>query len=142
MRLCDFSFHLSSTFIYELILIKMYMNAIIMNTQIFYQNKYDLKGQWRSQKFTLHLVLSSPLFLLLSLYISLSISLFCHMQKLIYIQQNVFYDIKYDLKGHMRPLLYRMIFKNFWFFNQITTLTYILMDNFCSISRCYNLTDM
>ena len=166
---------------------------------------------------TLHLVLSSPLFLLLSL----SISHFCSMQKLIYTQQNVFryvflpgrclsfimpsvrfyeelkkksslslyllpfslslslyaspihslypspfhpslllllslslspflsffsvsfslaylmeflvivHNIKYDLKGHMRPLLSRVIFKNFRSFDQITTLTYVLIDNFC-----------
>ena len=35
---------LSSTFIYEPILIKNYMNANIMNTQIFNLIKYDLKG--------------------------------------------------------------------------------------------------
>ena len=34
LRLRDFSFHLSSTFIYELILIQIYMNANIMNSQI------------------------------------------------------------------------------------------------------------
>ena len=41
VRLRDFSFYL---FIYEPILIKNYMNANIMNMQIFYLNKYDLKG--------------------------------------------------------------------------------------------------
>ena len=35
---------LPNTFIYESILIKNYMNANIMNMQIFYLNKYDLKG--------------------------------------------------------------------------------------------------
>ena len=31
----------------------------------------------------------------------------------------------------MRPVLYRVIFKIFRSFDQITTLTYILMNNFC-----------
>ena len=50
----DFRSHfflLPNTFIYESILIKNYMNANIMNTQIFNLNKYDLKGDLRSQKF-------------------------------------------------------------------------------------------
>ena len=34
----------SNTFLYESILIKFYMNANIMNTQIFYLTEYDLKG--------------------------------------------------------------------------------------------------
>ena len=38
----------SNTFIYESILIKIYMNTNIMNTQIFHLNKYDLKGHRRS----------------------------------------------------------------------------------------------
>ena len=67
---------------------------------------------------TLHLVLSSPLFLLLSLYIPLY-PLFWSMQILIYI-----------LKGHMRPLLCRVIFIVFRSFDQITTLTYVLMETF------------
>ena len=37
-------FLLPKTFIYESILIKIYINANIMNTQIFHFNKYDLKG--------------------------------------------------------------------------------------------------
>ena len=44
VKLRDFSFYLSSTFIYEPILIKLYMNANIMNMQIFHFCKYDLKG--------------------------------------------------------------------------------------------------
>ena len=51
-----------------------------------------------------------------SLYISLSISLFCSMQKIIYTQRNVFHKINYDLKGHVRPLLCRVIFKKFQIF--------------------------
>ena len=35
---------LPNTFIYESILIKIYMNTNIMNTQIFHLYKYDLKG--------------------------------------------------------------------------------------------------
>ena len=35
---------LPNTFLYESILIKVYMNANIMNTQIFYITEYDLKG--------------------------------------------------------------------------------------------------
>ena len=40
----DFKKILPNTFIYESILIKIYMNTNIINTQIFYLNKYDLKG--------------------------------------------------------------------------------------------------
>ena len=42
----NFSINLTlpNTFIYELILIKIYLKAIIMNTPIFHLNKYDLKG--------------------------------------------------------------------------------------------------
>ena len=43
---------LPNTFLYESILIKIYMNANIMNTQIFHFTKYDLNGQRRSQKVT------------------------------------------------------------------------------------------
>ena len=42
---------LPNTFIYESILIKIYLNANIMNMQIFHLNNYDLKGHSRSQKF-------------------------------------------------------------------------------------------
>ena len=42
----------SSTFIYEPILVKIYMNAKIMNTQKLFI-KYDLKGYYRSQKVNL-----------------------------------------------------------------------------------------
>ena len=58
LRHQDFSFYLSSTFIYELILIKIYMNANIMNTQIFHVNKFDLNGHWRSQKVTFMIILT------------------------------------------------------------------------------------
>ena len=42
----DFSVNptLLKIFIYESILIKIYMNTNNMNTQIFHLNKYDLKG--------------------------------------------------------------------------------------------------
>ena len=39
----EFKKILPNTFIYESILLKIYMNTF-MNTQIFYLNKYDLKG--------------------------------------------------------------------------------------------------
>ena len=97
----DFSFCLSSTFIFEPILINIYMNANIMNMQLINLNKMTSKvieGFKSSSNFsvnptlplldgplmfplpncvdlTLQLVLSSPLLL------SLSISLFCSMQK-------------------------------------------------------------
>ena len=128
-----FKKNLPNTFIYELILIKMYMNTNYMNTQIIHLNKYHLKGHWShkcSSNFTINptlplldgpLILHSPncvyLFLSLSisfslpltfsysLYISLSTSLFCFMQTLIYI-----------FKGHTRPLLCRVIFNNFQIF--------------------------
>ena len=41
---------LPNTLIYESILIKIYVNTNIMNTQIFNFNNYDLKDHWRSQK--------------------------------------------------------------------------------------------
>ena len=44
VSLREFKKILPNTFIYESILIKIYMNTNIMNTQIFYINKYDLKG--------------------------------------------------------------------------------------------------
>ena len=37
-------FLLPNTFIHESIFIKIYMNANVINTQIFHFNKYDLKG--------------------------------------------------------------------------------------------------
>ena len=43
LSLREFKKILPSTFIYELILIKMYMNTNIMNTQIFNSYKHDLK---------------------------------------------------------------------------------------------------
>ena len=124
-----------------------------MNRQIFHLIKYDLKGHCRLQKssnfsvnptlplmdgtlmipskivcislsLTLHLVLYSLYF-----SFSLSTSLFCSMQTLIYI-----------LKGHMRPLLFAWFLMIFRSFDQIIaftflTLTYVLMDNFLSLFR-------
>ena len=68
--------------------------------------------------------------------IFLSISLFCSMQTLFYTQRNVFHIMKYDLKGHMRShdLKEIQISRSF---DQITTLTYVLMDNFCPCSKYY-----
>ena len=48
----DFSFILSSTFVYEPIMLKISMNANIVKTQIFYKFKYDLKGHSRLQTMT------------------------------------------------------------------------------------------
>ena len=54
----EFKKILPNTFIYESILIKIHMNANIMNTQIYTFNKYDLNGHWRSQKVTFMLILT------------------------------------------------------------------------------------
>ena len=123
-----------------------------MNTQIFHFNMYDLKGHWRSilaltQPFPYWMVrwcftpkLCVFLFLSISILFSIplsfsysfSISLFCSMQTFIYI-----------LKGHMWPLLCRVIFNDiqiFWSNYNLNlfflTLTYVLMTTFCP---CFNL---
>ena len=44
VSLREFKKILPNTFIYESILIKIYKNTNIMNTQIFHVEKYDLKG--------------------------------------------------------------------------------------------------
>ena len=44
LSLPEFKKILLNTFIYESILIKIYINTNIMNTQIFHLKKYDLKG--------------------------------------------------------------------------------------------------
>ena len=49
---------LPNTSIYESILIKIYVNADIMNTQIFNLIKYDLNGNWRSQNVTFMFILT------------------------------------------------------------------------------------
>ena len=82
------------------------------------------------------LSLSISFFFPLSFSYSLSTSLICSMQTLIYI-----------IKGHMRPLLCRVIFNNFRSFDQITIFTCVLMDNFCPcfiliyflFTRCRNI---
>ena len=43
LKLRDFSFFLSSTFIYEPILIKLYINANLMKTHVFYKMRCDHK---------------------------------------------------------------------------------------------------
>ena len=48
----DFSFLLSNTFVYELILLKLSMNANIAKMQIFHKFKYDLRGHSRAQIMT------------------------------------------------------------------------------------------
>ena len=47
MPLRQFKKFLPNKFIYELILIKIYMNAKIMNVQIFHFLKYDIIGHYR-----------------------------------------------------------------------------------------------
>ena len=122
MKLRDFSFYLSSTFIYVLILIKIYMNANIINTRIFHNNnKFDLKGHWRS--LTLNLVLSLPSFLLLSLYIPLYLPIL--LQANIYLYRSMILKVTW---GHLNVPWFLKILRSF---DQITTLTYVLMDNFC-----------
>ena len=100
MRFRDFSFFLSSTFIYKPILIKIYMNSIGWSG--------DASPSKLCVSFSLSIFLllsisfSLPLSFSYSLSISLSISLFCSMQTFIYTQRNVFHKMKYDLKDHMR----------------------------------------
>ena len=103
----EFKKIIPTTFIYESILRKIYMNTNIMNTQIFHLKKFVLKvieghknsSYFRvnptlhlmdgllmlpsqivciSPSFTNHLVLYSPLFLLLSLYIPFYLPLLLH----------------------------------------------------------------
>ena len=50
LSLREFKKILPNTYIYESILITIYMNANIMTTQIFNLIKYVLRGHWRSQK--------------------------------------------------------------------------------------------
>ena len=81
MSLCLYvcmSFHLyvfMSVFtrIYELILIKVYMNSNIINTQIFYFIKYELNGYWRSLNLTFMFILTFTYFLMNNF-----LSLFCN----------------------------------------------------------------
>ena len=57
---------------------KIYMNANIMNTQIFYLIKYDLKGHWGSQKFTVMFILTLT-YVLMDNFLSLFIFLFINL---------------------------------------------------------------
>ena len=65
MKLQDFSFSLSNTFIFELILIKISMNANIVKSRYFINEVY-LKGHSRSEKTTF--LFKNTLFLLFCLY--------------------------------------------------------------------------
>ena len=49
------------------------------------------------------------------------------------LKTQIFHKNKYDLKGHESS--HRVILNFFFFFDLNTTLTYILMDNFC---LCFN----
>ena len=64
ISLREFKKSLFNTFIYESILIKIYMKANILNTQIFHIIKYDLKGHRRSQYVTFMFILTLTSFLL------------------------------------------------------------------------------
>ena len=72
---------------------------------------------------TLHLILYSPLFLLLSFYTTLYLSLLLY-EKLIYI-----------LKGHIKPLLCRMIFNDFQIFWSNYNLDLFLSKNYLSWAK-------
>ena len=57
----------SNTFVYEPILLKLFMNANIVKMKIFHKIKYDLRGHSRSQIITF--LIKNSLFLLLMLLI-------------------------------------------------------------------------
>jgi hypothetical protein len=104
--LWDFSFFLSSTFVYEPILLKISMNANIVKTEIFHRIKYDLKGHSRSQTMT---------FLFKNNFI---FSLFYSLIKETNAAEH-YERTKFDLYKDDLCL--------------ILTLTYVLMDNFLSL---------
>ena len=60
-KLWDFKKNLPSTFIYDPILMKIYMNTNNLKHKFFYFIKYDLKGHWRSHK--VNFLFWNPLFL-------------------------------------------------------------------------------
>ena len=64
----DFGFFLSNTFVYEPILLKLSMNANIVEMQIFYKFKYELRVHSRSQIMTF--LIKNELFLLFMLLIN------------------------------------------------------------------------
>ena len=57
LSLREFTKSLPNTFIYESILIKIYVNANIMNTQVFQLIMYDLNYHWRSENITFMFIL-------------------------------------------------------------------------------------
>ena len=85
LNLRDFSFFLSSIFIYELILTNISMNANIKNTQFFYKMKYELKGHKN------HLKISNHLFLW---YIIFNVHYFLKLFKNVNIMKTQFFFIK------------------------------------------------
>jgi hypothetical protein len=94
-------FLLPSTFIYESILIKIYMNANGSYPQIFHLNKYELNGhkssiiKFLSNFFWLHYFLLPNTFI----YISILIKNYANS---IYYDRQIFHLNKYVLKGHWR----------------------------------------
>ena len=50
-------------------------------------------------------------------------------------KMQIFPNLKYDLNGHLKPLLCYVglawFLKTFIYFNKVTTLTYVLKGNFC-----------
>ena len=84
---------LPKTFIYESILIKIYVNADIMNTQIFHLIKYDLNDNWRSQNVTFMFILTLT-YVLMDNFLSLFVLCFSNWKTSIVDQV---YESKYTL---------------------------------------------
>ena len=102
----DFSFFLSNTFVYEPILLKLFMNANIVKMQIFHKIKSDLRGHSRSQIMTF-LIKNWPFLLFMLLLID-------------WLNAADHYEItKFDLYKDDTCLFF--------------TSTYVLMDNFLSL---------
>ena len=148
LKLRDFSFLLSSTLIYEAILIKIYINADIMKTHIFHKMKHDLKGHIRSSK-------------------NFKIIFFCD---ILFVKRLIFFKKfkRYDFKGHLKisissfsakdhfyvknlsttfvygPILIKICETQFFIklhiwpemslYDLITTLTYDLIENICHLN--------
>ena len=148
VKLQNFSFFLSITFIYEPIFIQISMNANIKKTHILYWIKYDLKVHIRSNKaFYVYLFSSNKssvkptLPLMLPQIVCALISLIPTKREgggslfaLWMFRRKLWLSMILKL-GFMWPLFcYEKVArlrKMFQYFDQITTLNYVLMDNFC-----------
>ena len=108
----DFIFFLSNTFVYEPILLKLSMNANIVEMQIFHKTKYDLRGCSSSQIMTF-LIKKIPLFFCLCYWLIEETNPAEHYER-----------TKFDLYKDDICL--------------VLTLTYVLKDNFLSLffMRC------